>query len=374
MLRWGLVRYRWLFLTCLLLGAVAAPLVAQQRPAVASAQALVIANQQNVDLGAIPRYGEAVFNNGEVSQAIATSFEATGDANDIIPDRVSLVTEQDSIVFGVVGHDPDPKTAADLANVAAKEFVTALNAGGGGVGTFKLQSEAEPPSAPKNTLGTVFAIPVGLGAGLVLGLAAVTVLLVGRRPVVSGPDAEETAGVPAVGTVTVPRTRRGRSPGPEEFEGLIPVCRRLLGLPTPTVVLVSRPQDESARLRLTEALVDMLRFAAHVPPLQPEAGQVPVDGGHHRSRPKMGRSPLTVVDGGDLANLVQPPQSMATVLVVPEGISSAALRTAVVEHLGGSAEARVLLFRPGGRSSGQEVRDVEAREEVRVPEAGAPIT
>jgi hypothetical protein len=62
------------------------------------------------------------------------------------------------------------------------------------------------------------------------------------------------------------------------------------------------------------------------------------------------------------------------VLVVPEGISSAALRTAVVEHLGGSAEARILLFRTGPRSRGQEVRDVEAPEEVRAPKAGAPIT
>jgi capsular polysaccharide biosynthesis protein len=382
MLRWGLARYRWLFLACLLLGAVGAPLIAQQRPATADAQALVIANQQTVSLSAIPRYGEAVFNNGVVAQTIATKFEATGDEKDIIPDRVSLVSEQDSIVFGVVGHDPDPKTAADLANTAATAFVDALNSGGGGVGTFKLQSKAEPPGTPKNTLGTVFAIPVGLLAGLVLGLAAVSVLLVARRPVVTGADAEETTGVPGIGTVSLPRTRQGRSARPEEFEGLIPVCRRLLGLPTPTVVLVSRPRDETARMKLTEALVDILRFATHVPPLHSEASDGTPNGdgdmgARHRQSglKRVGRTPLTVVDGGELANLVQPPQSMATVLVVPEGISSAALRTAVVEHLGGSAEARILLFRPGARSRGQEVRNVEAPEEVRAPRAaGAPIT
>jgi hypothetical protein len=46
---------------------------------------------------------------------------------------------------------------------------------------------------------------------------------------------------------------------------------------------------------------------------------------------------------------VQPPDLTAAVLVAREGITSSALRAAVVEHLGGSAEARVLLVKRGRR-------------------------
>jgi hypothetical protein len=50
----------------------------------------------------------------------------------------------------------------------------------------------------------------------------------------------------------------------------------------------------------------------------------------------------------------------ATVLVVPEGIGSAALRAAVVEHLGGSAEARLLLVKRGRRVRVGTVSSVDA--------------
>ena len=59
---------------------------------------------------------------------------------------------------------------------------------------------------------------------------------------------------------------------------------------------------------------------------------------------------LTIVDSNDPLDLVQPPDLTAAVLVAREGISSSALRAAVVEHLGGSAEARVLLVKRGRRA------------------------
>ena len=49
---------------------------------------------------------------------------------DIVPNHVSLAVDPDSIVLRVVGHDPDPKTAADIANTAAATFLTELNAPG----------------------------------------------------------------------------------------------------------------------------------------------------------------------------------------------------------------------------------------------------
>jgi capsular polysaccharide biosynthesis protein len=366
-LRWGLGRYRVLFLACLVLGAVLVPFAALARATPVDAQALVIAQRLDMDLAALPRYGEAVFDNGQVAQAIEAKFGDLGDYQDIIPDRVSLVDQQDSIVFAVVGHDVNPKTAADIANLGADTFVQALNAAGVGVGAFALQSPAVPPAAPKNTLGTLFAVPVGIAAGLVLGLAAVSVLLVARRPVIDGADAEEATGVRSLGTVSVPRTRRGQFAQPADFSGLVPVCRRLLALSTPTVVLVSRPRQERVRQQLAVALASLLRRvrAVHfISPSELQAMAADREGGGYANsgngRHTDDRASLTLVDSSEPLDLVQPPELTATLLVVPEGIGSAALRAAVVEHLGGSAEARLLLVKRGRRVRVGTVSSVDA--------------
>jgi hypothetical protein len=379
MLRWGLRRYRLLFLVCLLVGAGLAPLVVLQRQAPTDAEAAVIATRLDMNLIALPRYGEAVFNDGRVAKAVAGAYPELGSVDGMIPSHVSLNAEQDSIVFQVVGHDADPDRAAEIANVAAEAFVGALNEAGVGVGTFALQSEAEPPAEPDNPLSTVFAIPVGLVAGLLLALAAVGVLLVVRRPVIDGKDAEEATGIPSLGTVTVPRTPHGVTARPDAFPGLIPVCRRLLGLPTPTIVLISRPQDEDLRSRLTPAVASVLGRVREVQVVGPSqlAGSVS-DERTGRAAPGTGDARavdaravdpgavdpgdmdpnavdteppgrLTVIDSSDPLDLVHPPELTATVLVVREGIRSAALRDAVVEHLGGSAEARLLMVRRGSR-------------------------
>jgi hypothetical protein len=360
-LRWGLRRYRALFLACVLVGAVVAPWVAAQRAATVEAEALVIATGLDMDEAALPRYGQTVFTNGEVARAIGDRFGDLGDYEEVIPNRVFLVAEQDNIVFRVVGVDTDPQRAADIANLAADTFIESLNVAGGGVGTFALQSPAEPPANTDSTRELLFAGAVGLAAGLLLGLAVLSLLLVARRPVISAADAEDTAGVPVLGTVAVPRTPGGLEARPEDFAGLVPVCRRLLSLPTPTVVLVSRPAQERVRKQLSKALASILvrvrevRFvgspdaeriaAQHAP----GSGLAP-SGVNGRTGPI--RRPLTLIDSSEPLDLVQPPQSTAAVLVVPEGISSAALRAAVVEHLGGSAEARLLLVRKGRRMRG----------------------
>ena len=357
MMRWGLRRYWVPFLLCVLLGAVIAPLAAVNRSTPTDATALVVTVDRTVELAALPRYGEQVFTNGQVAQALVNDIEGIGSQEDVIPRKVSLVAEQDTIIFEVVGRDVDPEKAAAIANTAAEAFVGALNDAGAGVGTFELQSEAEVPEERDSGLGTVFAIPVGVVSGVVLGLALVAGLLVARRPVVEGADAEEATGVRSLGTVTAPRTRRGRFARAEEFGGLVPVCRRLLALPTPTVVMVSRPRQSWARTHLTVAMARVLSLIADIrvvggPDVQAMvADSVTPEEGH----PDVGRrvAPrLTLVDGSDLPNLVHPPLTTATVLVVPEGIGSAALRAAVVEHLGGSAEARLLMVRGGPRRGG----------------------
>jgi capsular polysaccharide biosynthesis protein len=358
-LGWGLRRYSVLFIACLLLGAVLAPLAVLKRATPAEAHALVIAQRLDMDLNALPRYGEAVFNNGEVARAVATSLGDLGAVNTVIPERVSLLAEQDSIVFRVVGRDLDPQTAADLANVAAGAFVQALNAVGAGAGVFGLQSPAEPPDEGNSSLGVVLAVPVGLIAGMVLGLAVVSVILVARRPVLDAVDAEDVSGVAALGTVTVPRTRRGVFPHPEDFSGLVPVCRLVLKLPASTLVVISQSRDASIREQVSVAMASVLtrvrdlRFVGP-PELQAVLAEREVASGES-SEPTYvldaaEAQRLTLVDSREPLDLVQPTEATATVLIVRAGIRSTALRAAVVEHLGGSAEARILLVKRGHRS------------------------
>ncbi len=358
-LRWGIRRYRWLFLACLVLGAVAAPFAASTLDKPADAEALIIAQRLDMSLTALPRYGEVLFDNGQVAQAVASKFKDGTAFKDIVPNHVSLVADQDSIVFHVVGHDPDPKTAADIANTAAATFLTSLNAPGVGVGAFTLLRPATPPPAAPAGMSKALTIPVGIFTGGVLGLAAVSLLLAGRRPVIDSGSVEEATGVPGLGTVTVPRTRRGEFPPPDQFPGLVPACRRLLRLKTPTIVVVSPSREERLRAQVSVALAAAL---TRVRPLQftgPKELREAVAEHQAALRPDdLQRNPseangvptLTIVDSNDPLDLVQPPDLTAAVLVAREGISSSALRAAVVEHLGGSAEARVLLVKRGRRA------------------------
>jgi hypothetical protein len=349
-------------LACLLAGAVVAPWAAQRGSTGVEAESLVIAQRLDMDLEALPRYAEAIFGNGEVELAVATSIGGVGD--DIVPERVALIAEQDSLILRVVGRDPDPQTAAELANVAAEAFIQALNSTGAGIGLFGLQSPAEPPSPGQDDgLGTTLSVALGVATGLVLGIAVICLLLVLRRPVIESADAEEMTGVPALGTVTVPRTRRGVFPSPEAFTGLMPVCRRLLAMPTPTVLVVGMPRSQPVREQLSVAMASVMMRVRHVTFIGPADAKTvisrrqasddipedPVDPGSDAA------PPVTVVDSRDTLDLVHPAQVAATVLVAPVGIRSASLREAVVEHLGGSSESRIVLVKRGRRTRGESV-------------------
>ncbi len=132
-------------------------------------------------------------------------------------------------------------------------------------------------------------------------------------------------------------------------------------------------------MNLAVGLVGMLRLAGRIQFVGPShlagtgAEGAEVADGPNGRRPN-GAPRLTVVDGGDLISLVQPPESTATVLVVREGISSSALRAAVVEHLGGSAEARLLLVKHGHRTRGQELTDPDVPDQSKDRQSGAPVS
>ena len=380
-LRWGLRRYRLLVIACLVLGTVLLPLAASRVVKPADAEALVITQRLDMDLTALPRYGEAIFNNGEVAQAVAAQFGDGADFDDVIPNRVSLIADQDSIVYRIVGHDPDPQTAADIANTATATFLEALNVPGVGVGAFTLLSPAEPPEAPEKGVSRLVSVPVGVATGATLGLALLSILLVVRRPVIDPAGVEEATGVRPLGTVIVPRTRRGQFARAEEFRGLIPVCRRLLQLKTPAIVLVSRSRDERVRRQVSVALTDVLMRIREVRLTAPTELQKVIEerraalSGNAEAQDRSGEDAITVVDSNDPLDLVQPPELTAAVLIAREGVSSAALRGAVLDHLGGSAEACVLLVKRGRRSkSGKRLprkpaADAHEAEEVTLAES-----
>jgi hypothetical protein len=357
-LLWGVRRYWFVLIACVLLGAVVTPWSLAQRSTAAEAEALVLAQRLDMDLEALPRYGEAVFGNGEVALAVATAVGGVGDR--IVPERVSLVTEQDSLVMRVVGRDEDPATAANLANIAAEAFVQALNSTGAGIGLFALQSSAEAPASGSADagVGTAVGAVVGGSAGLLLGLAVIAFLLVARRPVIAAGEAEEMTGVPTLGAVTVPRTGRGSFAPPEAFRGLVPVCRRLLAMPTPTVLLVGFPRDRALRDQLSVAMASVIMKVRPVTLVGPVDAQAVVtrraSAVDSPTAPSTAAAPpVTIVDSRDPIDFVRPPQHAVTVLVVPIGISSARLREAAAEHLGGSAESRILLVDRRGRAQGE---------------------
>jgi hypothetical protein len=175
-------RNRLLLVAWTVIVAVAIPiaLLSRDDKPVADREALVIARQLDMNPQALPPSGETVFSNGEVAEAVATTFGVQAD--DVVPDRVSLAVDPDSIVLRVIGHDPDPGTAADIANVAAAAFLTELNRAG--VGSFTLLSPADrtvpahPVQAEKDALATtltsgavalVAVLAVGMAAGFALG-------------------------------------------------------------------------------------------------------------------------------------------------------------------------------------------------------------
>ena len=350
-LGWGMRRYGALFLACFLLGGLVVPYLVLSYETPAEAKALVIAQRLDMDLEALPRYGEAVFSNGEVARAVASRFPDVGGEEDLIPERLYMLAEQDSLVLTVVGRDGDRQVAADIANVAAGAYVQALNTAGPGVGLFVLQSPAEPPTAGGgNPFGTTVAIALGIAAGLALALAAISVVLVARRPVVDAADAEQLTGVPVLGTVGVPRAGRDGHAPAEDFRGLVPVCRRLLSLGTPTVVVVSNPREGRIREQLSVAMATVLTRVRDVDFVAPSAAREALAEVTAGSRPAadVDRGSLTLVDSSEPLDLVHPPEETTTVLVAPVGVRSTVLKAAVVEHLGG-AVGRIVLVKPARR-------------------------
>lgn len=175
MVRWGR-RNRLLLGAWVVIVAVAVPVAVSNRDTSADAQALVVARVLDMDLEALPGHAEAVFSNGEVATSVVRKYG--GQAAEVVPDRVSLIAEPDSVTLRVIGHDPDPETAAGIADVAAMAFVTELNRAGAGVAQFAVLGTADPvvPAQPVEEGATpgaaeLTSIAVSLTVGLAVGSA-----------------------------------------------------------------------------------------------------------------------------------------------------------------------------------------------------------
>jgi hypothetical protein len=135
----------------------------------ADAEALVVGEKLDLPAAALPGYGEAVFNNGQVAQAVADELGV--DPDSVVPGRVSLTAAPDTVVLRVTGHAEDEATAQLIANTAAAAYVAGLNAPGVGVGQFALLGPASPTDRP-----ALAAVPNSVLADLPVAITVVLAL------------------------------------------------------------------------------------------------------------------------------------------------------------------------------------------------------
>ena len=321
-LTWGVKRYAWLLLACLVLVGVLLPLQQLKKQEVFTAEALVVASELTADTSVLPRYGAAIFDNGQVARVITERYGDAGDLEDVVPRRVSVVTEQDSLVFRVQGHARDVDTAVQLADTAAFAFVLELNKAGDGIGTFMVQATAVPPVESDEPLRAApYAISVGLAAGVVVALGVLMLLLVLRRPVVEALSARRATDLPLLGTVTLPR-RPQEEPSLDEVAGLAPLCRQLLDWSPAEVVLTGPDTVTVERQQLAQALANAFEQVRHVDFVPPGQG---AETAGERSEPAASR-PILVVDGAGAVDLVAVGPRSVVLLVVPVGVAQSRLR------------------------------------------------
>jgi len=354
---WGLRKYAWLVALFVIGLGVLVPVLIDRGADVYEAEAQVGPTQALLlpNLDPLPRLGETVFNNGAVEAAVRQELGVKNSV-DVVPSRVELVAPQDNIVFTIIGRDSNPKTAQELANLAAASFTIELNKYTKSVGQFEPQRAADQPAKPEAKMGGSVAIALGLIAGLIAGLGMVALLLVWRRPVLDAESAEEATNAPVIGRLRLPSGRRGDL-APQEVPGMAPLCRRILSDANGTVLMVSPPEGTSQLRQVGSAMSLLLSRVGR--PVN-EGGQA---GSANGVPDGAGRTHLVVSDGGSAEEVASLPDSALTLLLVPEGIGMRALRDAAGEYFTGgpgglvmvSADNRGRFWRTGGQS--QRVQD-----------------
>jgi len=361
-LGWGVRHYAWILLVGVCAFGVLVPYYLQRAPESFEAQAQVgpaePLNLQNID--PLPRLGDSLFRNGSVAEAVRQSFDPPlPRSEDVIPQRVDLVTAQDNVVLTVVGRGSTPELAAGLANVAAKTLVVELNRYQGAVGSFTIQRRAEPPGRPVARIGEPQAVGIGVLAGLTIALGCIGLLLIRRRPVLSVGSAESATGALVLGRVWL-----GRSP--QEARGLPQLCHTILAFDCEELLLSGTRDTRRVRRELRRLLANVLAGRRDVITSQ----QADVK----RSRPRQpggrpsGIPELVVITDASQSQLVTRTEQSVAMLVVREGISRASLVRQVEQYLDGGA-AGILLVRGARWSPRSLVRSRRAKPRPSTAEA-----
>jgi len=308
----------------------------------------------------------------------------------LIPDRLSVVAAEDSIVLVVQARHADPTTAARMANAGAGAFVEELQRTGAGVGEFAVQSEAIVPTEPMAAPSPVARAGLGALAGLLLGLGLVALIAAFRRPVVSAHDVWETAGVRLVGKVRLPHAPPGTYAGPMGVRGIATVARWLASVAPGRLLLVSDAKAEELRHRIFVMsgvalwTLRKVRFEAPdalVRAIQEhcvehrDAGRVVHPRGEEANA-------LVLVDGGSTMEILDPDAaSVSVVAVAPLGVPRQRLRAMVSDFMGGGLVGVVLVdvttsLRPSERKARRKGRRTPPPSPVLVggPGAGRPGT
>jgi hypothetical protein len=358
-LRWGLRRYLFVVVLCVALGALAPQFFVspadryEARAQVGPDGRLLLPN-----LDPLPRLGESVFDNGAVADAVRRSVDPRlPESTDVVPDVVELVAPQDNVVFTIVGHARSPETAVQFANVAARAFALELDKYADSVGSFRTQQLAVSPAAPVPEAEGPLLVAVGLGTGLLLGLGLVVLLLVLRQPVIDLPTAERLTGAKGLGRIRF-------SGGSNYARGLPGLCRAVIAEDIDMLLLTGPRNTRRDRARLASELTDVLSGTTSVflPSGMNEVNRVRL-----RPEPQPGIRGLTVVLEPSELELTTRPTRSRVVLVVREGVASAAMHrhaeqygpgvgvVLVKRHLGRPPRAPRYPGQDAGRDTGDHV-------------------
>lgn len=337
-LAWGIRRYAWLIALFVIALGIIVPSLIQRAPEQYQASAQVGPTQAlrlpNVDV--LPRMGTDVFRSVPDNPDVK---KAAGESQALGADQLELVAAQDNIIFTVVARSTSPEVAADVANVAAARFVQGLNVYSQPVGSFSVTRVATKPTEPLPRLQGPLAWAIGIAAGLVVGLAAVLLLLMLRRPVIDATTAREVVGrgTPVLGRVTL--GRRGAA-----TTGMTQLCHRILSHPTRLLLIVGPPDSVRERHELGGELASWLSRVRRVVYTRSREGVDPY-GSASLAAASASEDQLIVLEDASPVEVATRPERSLTLLVVHEGISTASLREQAQQYLDGGNVAVLLLRR-----------------------------
>ncbi len=338
-LMWGLRRYAWLVVLFVAGIGVLVPVIQSREPAVYEARAQVgpYTALTITNLAPLPKISDSVFTNGSVADAVRQALKAPPDT-DVIPSTVQLVTAQDNLILEVVGRANRPETALKVADTAASALAIELNKYEKPVANFTVQHKAVVSSRPATKIaGGYLSIAVGLVAGLVAGVGAVALLLVLRRPVVDSAAAEDATGVPVLGRVRLPRS--GGELDASDLMGIGLLCRRILSAGH-RVVYAAGP----ARAHVEQLSDSMTEFMERVRTTAAERPETNGSGPDAAAGVSPRTAEIVVLNGPSLEQWARvPDESSMTLLAVPEGITTRALRNLADEHFTGTPAGIVLV-------------------------------